>query len=205
MDSFVPRSLVRLQIRCQVALQTYESLGCFQAYGRSASMAHSHGWKVGAGCGLGGCNFFPHGPLLWAAGGSLQHGSRLPTEQSIPERGRQTSQCAYSLDSEVMHRHFLRYFGSWRPGLVSYGRRWHVAVNTRSQGSWGTIPVAGYHMYHLSYMEKSDNEGQVRVRVYIWDCCETRKRITCWDPLHKRGPLLVAWKTSRYMYSLVIV
>lgn len=31
-DSFVPRSLVRLQIRCQVALQTYESLGCFQAY-----------------------------------------------------------------------------------------------------------------------------------------------------------------------------
>lgn len=54
-----------------------------------------------------------------------------------------------------------------------------MAVNTRSQGSWGTIPVAGYHMYHLSYMEKSDNEGQVRVRVYIWDCCETRKRITC--------------------------
>lgn len=104
---------------------------------------------------------------------------RLPTEQSIPERGRQTSQCAYSLDSEVTHRHFLRYFGSWRPGLVSYGRRWHVAVNTRSQGSWGTIPVAGYHMYHLSYMEKSDNEGQVRVRVYIWDCCETRKQITC--------------------------
>lgn len=91
-DSFVPRSLVRLQIRCQVALQTYESLGCFQAYGRSASMAHSHGWKVGAGCGLGGCNFFPHGPLLWAAGGSLQHGTDFPqSSQYRREEGRHLS------------------------------------------------------------------------------------------------------------------
>lgn len=65
MGGSVSGTLVRLQSRCQAALQSSE--GSAGAGGSASQAVHSHGWQVGAGCSAAS------GPLHSAAWVSSQH------------------------------------------------------------------------------------------------------------------------------------